>query len=172
MNVLIAVMQLLVAAAFISIPLVRHRYGVTATASAEAELARQGAPTTVLTDNGMRFDAGGHETAIPVSVAAVMVILAGLNLSGGGWASTLTWIFQSIVLVGNVVILYSNLTAVKSVQAAFARKGDPVLAGIDVAPLLKAAEDGFPAWTWTLQKVRHVVVFGASIIALLALAIG
>lgn len=98
-----------------------------------------------------------------------MVILVGLNLVGIGWASTLTWIFQSIVLVGNVVILYSNLTAVKSVQAAFARKGDPVLAGIDVAPLLQAAEDGFPAWTW--QKIRHLVVFGASIVVLLALAI-
>ncbi|MGC5014952.1 hypothetical protein ACLQ2R_29655 [Streptosporangium sp. DT93] len=34
--------------------------------------------------------------------------------------------------------------------------------------LLKAAEDGFPAWTWTLQKVRHVVGFGASIVVLVA----
>ncbi|WP_158293874.1 hypothetical protein [Kribbella sp. VKM Ac-2568] len=52
-------MQLLVAAAFISVPPVRHRYGATAMAKAEAELERQGAPTTVLSDNGMRCDAGG-----------------------------------------------------------------------------------------------------------------
>jgi hypothetical protein len=45
-------------------------------------------------------------------------------------------IVQVVVLAENGVILYSNLTAVKSVQAAFARKGDPVLAGIDVASIV------------------------------------
>ncbi|GAA4599674.1 hypothetical protein GCM10023194_80410 [Planotetraspora phitsanulokensis] len=166
MNVFVAVMQLLVAAAFVSIPLGRHRYGPAATASAEAELERQGVRPTILAENGMRFDAGGHETAVPVAVAAVMVALAGLNLYGGDLARPLTWVFQSIVLLGNCLILYSNLTAVKSVQAAFLRKGDPMLARVDVRALLKAAEDGFPAWTWILQNVRHVVVFGASILAL------
>ncbi|MEU7804234.1 hypothetical protein AB0J14_18025 [Micromonospora arborensis] len=171
MNVLIAAMQLLVAAAFVSIPLVRHRYGTSATAAAEAELKRQGVPPGVLAENGMRFDAGGHETAVPVTVAAVMVALAVLNLAGGPWAEVLTWIFQSVVLLGNGLILYSNLTAAKSVRAAFVRKGDPMLARIDVPALLKAAEDGFPAWTWTLQNARHVVVFGASIITLAVLAV-
>lgn len=42
MNVFIAVLQLLVAAAFVSIPVVRHRYGAAAMAGAEAELERQG----------------------------------------------------------------------------------------------------------------------------------
>ncbi|MFE1440858.1 hypothetical protein [Streptomyces sp. NPDC058739] len=75
MNTFIAVMQLLVAAAFVSIPLVRHRYGATAMAGAQAELARQGVRTTVLHENGMRFDAGGHETAAPATVAAIMLTL-------------------------------------------------------------------------------------------------
>ncbi|MFJ8645163.1 hypothetical protein ACIRNI_03450 [Streptomyces sp. NPDC093546] len=44
-------------------------------------------------------------------------------------------------------------------------------ARIDVPALLKAAEAGFPAWTWTLQTVRHVTVFGASALALAALAV-
>ncbi|MGJ6964396.1 hypothetical protein ACSDR0_21030 [Streptosporangium sp. G11] len=171
MNVFVAVMQLLVAAAFVSIPLVRHRYGATAMAGAQAELERQGVRPTVLAENGMRFDAGGHETAAPVTVAAVMAALAGLNVLGGDWAGPLTWIFQSLVLAANCLILYSQLTAEKSVRAAFQRKGDPTLASIDVPALLKAAEDGFPAWTWTLQNVRHAVVFGASILALAATAI-
>ncbi|MEU8385381.1 hypothetical protein [Streptosporangium sp. NPDC048865] len=168
MNVFIALMQSLVAAAFVSIPLVRHRYGATAMAGAQTELERQGVRPTVLAENGMRFDAGGHETAAPVTVAAVMLTLAGLNLSGGGWAHPLTLILQSLVLAANCLILYSQLTAEKSVRAAFRRKGDPMLARVDVPALLKAAEDGFPAWTWTLQNVRHVVVFGASALALAA----
>lgn len=137
-------------------------------AGAEAELERQGVRTTVLAENGMRFDAGGHETAVPATVAAVMVALAGLNLFGGDWARPLTLTFQSLVLAGNCLILYSQLTAETSVRAAFRRKGDPMLARVDVPALLKAAENGFPAWTWTLQNVRHVVVFGASVLALAA----
>lgn len=171
MNTIVAVLQLLVAAAFVSIPLVRHRYGATATATAHAELDRQGVRPAVLAENGMRFDAGGHETAVPVTVAAIMVALAALNLSGAGLAHPLTWIFQTLVILGNVAIVYSNATAASSVRAAFARKNDPDLRRIDIPALLKAAEDGFPVWTWTLQKARHIVVFGASAAALLTLAL-
>jgi hypothetical protein len=156
----------------VSIPLVRNRYGATATASAEAQLRDQGVPTTVLADNGMRFDAGGHETAVPATVAAVMTVLAVLNFAASSWAVPLTWVFQTIVLLGNVAILHSQLTAEKSVRAAFARKGDPLLARVDVRALLTAAEAGFPSWVWTLQNVRHVVVFGASVLALVATALG
>ncbi len=171
MNAFVATMQLLVAAAFVSIPLVRHRYGATAMAHAEANLRGQGVAPTVLADNGMRFDAGGHETAAPAGVAAIMIALAGLNLAGIGWVGTVNWIFLTLVLLGNGVILHSQLTATRSVTAAFARKGDPMLARIDVPALLEAAEDGFPAWTWTLQNVRHVAVFGAAVLGLVVPAL-
>lgn len=169
MNALIAAIQLLIAAAFVSIPLVRDRYGARSTAGAHAELGRQGVPAGVLAENGMRFDAGGHETAAPAAVAAVMVTLAGMNLFGSDLAHTLTWVFQPLVLAMNALILYSNRTAIESVRKAFQRKGDPQLARIDVPALLKAAEDGFPRWTWTLANVRHVVVFGGSAVILAAL---
>ncbi|MCF2529287.1 hypothetical protein [Yinghuangia soli] len=168
MNVLAAVLQLLVGLAFVSIPVVRHRYGAAAKDGAEAELERQGVPVSVLADNKLSFDASGHETAAPVTVAAVMAALAGLNLAGNDWGRILTWVFQSIVLVGNFLIIYSNRTAVQSVTAAFARKGDPMLARVDVAALLKAAEDGFPGWVSRLQTARHTVVIGGSVVALAA----
>ncbi|MBE1486879.1 hypothetical protein [Plantactinospora soyae] len=171
MLIFAAVLQLLVALAFVSIPLVRHRHGDSAKVNAEAELTRQGVPVTVLRDNKLSFDASGHETAAPVAVAAVMVALAVLNLSGNDWGPLLTWIFQSIVLVGNALILHSQLTAVKAVQAAFARNGDPMLDRIDVPALLKAAESGFPAWVPILQNARHTVVFAASALALVATVI-
>ncbi|MEV6062613.1 hypothetical protein AB0L62_21650 [Nocardia asteroides] len=76
----------------------------------------------------------------------------------------------TLVFLGNCVIVYSNHTAVRSVTAAFARTGDAELARIDVPVLLDRAEAGFPAWTWTLQKVRNTVVFGGALLGL-ALAI-
>ncbi|WP_069165443.1 hypothetical protein [Nocardia altamirensis] len=165
-----AISQLLIALAFVSIPLVRHRYGAAAKAAAEAELTRQGVRTSVLAENNMRFDAGGHETVVPVAVALVMTVLAVLNLAGNPWGATLSWIFQTIVLLGNVVILYSNLTAVKSVQAAFRRKSDPELHRIDVRALLTAAEGAFPRWVMPyLQNARHAIVFGSSLLVLIAL---
>lgn len=168
MIVLAAVLQLLVALAFVSIPVVRHHFGDTAKEKAEAELRRQGVPVSVLEENKLSFDASGHETAAPVTVAAVMTVLAVLNLAGSQWAQTGTWIFQTLVLAGNALILYSQLTAARSVTAAFRRKGDPTLLRIDVKALLRAAESGFPSWTPVLQNVRHTVVFAGSAVALAA----
>jgi hypothetical protein len=169
MNVFAAAAQLLIALAFVTIPLVRHRYGATAKAAAEAELTRQGVPVAVLEENKLSFDASGHETVVPASVAAVMAAIAALNLAENHWGSVLTWVFQSIVLAGNFLILHSQLTAAKSVHAAFARKGDPVLARIDVPALLSAAERGFPHWVFpVLQNLRHGVVIGGSVLALAA----
>ncbi|WP_328407821.1 hypothetical protein [Nocardia sp. NBC_00403] len=172
MYVFAAVLQLLIALAFVSIPLVRHRYGAAAKTAAEAELRRQGIPASVLKENNLSFDAGGHETIVPATVALIMMVLAALQLTGNHWGQTLSWIFQPLVLIGNVLIIYSNLTAAKSVQAAFARKGDPMLTRIDAAALLKAAESGFPRWVMPiLQNVRHAVVMGGSILILIALVL-
>jgi hypothetical protein len=168
MNALAAVMQLLVAIAFLSIPVVRHRFGPAAKAAAVAELRRQGVRAEVLEENGMRFDAGGHETAAPVAVAAVMTLTAALNLAGADLAQLLTWIFSSLVILMNVVIVHSNLTAVKSVEAAFHRKGGPELARIEVAPFLKAAEDAFPGWVRLQTYLRNTTVFAGSAVALIA----
>ncbi|MFC5751505.1 hypothetical protein [Actinomadura rugatobispora] len=172
MTTVAAVAQILVALAFVSIPMLRHRYGATtAKANAEAELRRQGIPTRVLAENKLTFDAGGHETAVPVSVAAVMAAVAALNLAGNEWGQTLTYVFSSLVLVGNGLILWSQLTAVQSVQRAFKRKGDPMLERVDVPALLKAAGSGFPSWTPILQNVRHGIAFAGSIIALVAVGL-
>jgi hypothetical protein len=170
-NALAAVMQLLVATAFVSIPVVRHRFGPAAKAAAVAELRRQNVRPQVLEENKIRFDAGGHETAAPVTVAAIMTATAALNFAGADLAQMLTWIFSSLVLLMNAAIVYSNLTAVKSVEAAFRRKGDPELARVEVAPFLQAAETAFPRWVRAQTYVRNTVVFGGSAIALAAVSL-
>lgn len=165
-----AVVQLLIALAFVSIPVVRHRYGGGAGAHAEAELERQGIPVRVLKENKINFDASGHETWAPGSIALVMAALAVLNLSGSHWGEVLSWVFLPLVFLGNLAILYSQLTAVKSVEAAFKRKGDPMLQRIDVPALIEAAGKGFPAWVMPiLQNVRHAVVLGGAVLAMVAL---
>ncbi|GIH95629.1 hypothetical protein ACFFMN_39830 [Planobispora siamensis] len=170
MNTLAALMQLLVAVAFVSIPLVRHRFGPAAKNAAVAELRRQNIRPEILEENKLRFDAGGHETAAPATVAAIMIATAALNLAGAALAQPLTWIFCSLVLLMNAGIVYSNLTAVKSVQAAFARKGDPELARVQVAPFLEAAESAFPGWVRAQTYIRNTVVFAGSAIALAAVS--
>ncbi|WP_330250950.1 hypothetical protein OG874_32815 [Nocardia sp. NBC_00565] len=172
MMTIAALAQLLIALAFVSIPLVRARYGAAAKDAVGAELTRQGVRPAILEENGLRLDAGGHETWAPVGIALVMTTLAVANLAGNGWGQTLSWIFQVLVLLGNGAILYSNLTAAKSIRAAFARKGDPELARVDVERFLDAAGAGFPRWVMPyLQNLRHVIVFGGSIVVLIALVV-
>ncbi|MGC4866209.1 hypothetical protein ACLQ3B_12355 [Micromonospora sp. DT53] len=171
MNTLAAVMQLLVAVAFVSIPMIRHRFGPAAKAAAEAELRRQAVRPEVLQENNLRLDASGHETAAPVTVAVVMTAVAALNLAGAGPAQLLTWIFSSLVVLMNVVIVYSNRTAVKSVEAAFQRKGDPELARVEVASFLRAAENAFPGWVRAQTHLRNTAVFGGSAVALVAVSL-
>ncbi|MFE4593538.1 hypothetical protein [Streptomyces laurentii] len=171
MSALAASSQLLVAAAFVSIPVVRHRFGPAAKAAAVAELRRQDVRPEVLEENRLGFDAGGHETAAPVAVAAVMAVTAALNFAGADLAQALTWIFSSAVLLMNAVIVYSDLTAVKSVEAAFRRKGDQELARVRVAPFLQAAESAFPRWVRAQTYARNALVFGGSAIALAAVSL-
>jgi hypothetical protein len=171
MNTLAAATQLLVGVAFVSIPVVRHRFGPAAKAAAVAELRRQNVRPEVLEENKIRFDAGGHETAAPVAVAGVMTVIAALNLADADLARPLTWIFSSLVVLMNLAIVYSNLTAAKSVEAAFRRKGDPELARVQVVPFLKAAEKAFPRWVRAQTYLRNTVVFAGSAIALIAVSL-
>ncbi|GAA2378701.1 hypothetical protein [Nonomuraea africana] len=171
MITLAAVLQILIALAFVSIPLVRARYGAGALAATEAELDRQNIPRSVLAENNIRFDASGHETWAPLSIAVLVTALAVLNLTGS-WGETLSWVLQPLVLLVNLFILYSNLTAERSVRAHFAKTGDPVLQRIDVKAMLGAAERAFPSWVLPgLQNLRHVIVMGGSVAALVLLAI-
>jgi hypothetical protein len=131
-------------------------------------LRRQNVRRQVLEENKLRFDARGHETAAPAAVAAIMTATAALNIAGADLAQLMTWIFSSLVLLLNAVIVYSNLTAIKSVQSAFRRKADPELARVEVAPFLKAAENAFPRWVRLQTYLRNTTVFAGSTIALIA----
>lgn len=171
MTALAAALQILIGLAFVSISLVRRRYGAAARAAAEAEVGRQGIPPNVLAEHKIDFDERGIETLVPVTVAVVMVALAALNLSGNSWGETLSWIVQPLVILLNAVILYSQVNAPKSVTAYFAKTGDETLRRIDVKAMLAASENGFPSWVFPhMQNVRHTIAFAGSTAVLLLLA--
>lgn len=172
MTGLAAALQLLIGLAFVTIPVVRRRYGPAAKAAAEAEVERQGIPADVLAEHGIDFDERGIETLVPVAVAVTMAVLAGLNFAATSLGETLTWIVQPLVLILNAVILYSQVNATKSVTAYFAKTGDEALQRIDVERMLAASEQGFPSWVFPrLQNVRHTIAFAGSIAVLLLLAL-
>ncbi|WP_030706736.1 hypothetical protein [Streptomyces sp. NRRL F-2580] len=50
-----------------------------AQAAVEAELGRQGVRTTVMAENGMRLDAGGHDSRGPVAIAVSLAVPAVLS---------------------------------------------------------------------------------------------
>ncbi|MFE9634189.1 hypothetical protein [Streptomyces sp. NPDC006463] len=125
-----------------------------------------------MAENGMRLDWGGHETWAPVGVALALAVPAAFTLVGSGWGVTLSWIVRPLAILVNCVILYSNLTAVPSVTAAFAKSGGAELGRIDVASMLGAAEKGFPRRVMPyLQNLRHGVVFAGSVAVLVLLAV-
>jgi hypothetical protein len=165
--------DLVVAAAFLSTPLLRHRFGAsTAKTHAEAELVRQGIRPEILGENGLKFDASGHETAIPGSVAVIMLALSAVTIAGPSWTQPLTWVLAALVALGNGLVLWSQLTAAQSVTKAFARKNDPELSRVDVPALLKAAESGFPTWAPTLVRIRHTAVFAGAFTSFTAALLG
>lgn len=166
-----AVLQLLIGLAFVSFPVVRHRYGAAAQAAAEAELGRQAVSTSVIAENKVRLDASGFETTLPAAVAVIMAVLAALNFASSSTGELLTWIFQPLVLIINLLFLYSQVTAATSVAAYFAKTGEPELQSVDVKEFLKASHSGFPSWVIPgLQNAGHVIVIAGSIVVLVLVA--
>lgn len=91
---------------------------------------------------------------------------------GSPLGETLTWIVQPLIILINAAILHSQLTAVRSVESAFAKRHDPVLRRIDVPAFLAAAEKVFPSWVFpSAQNIRHTIAFvgSAAVLALIAL---
>jgi hypothetical protein len=166
-----AMLQLLIALAFLSAPIVGFVYGADAQAAAEAEVVRQGFPAAVLAENNIAFDEGGAATVLPVVVALGMTTLALLNMAGKRVGQILSWIFQPIVLAGNVAIMASQRFAAQAVESAFESSGNATLQSIDVQALLDAAESGFPGWLPYLVNVRFVVVTLGSVLVIVLLAI-
>jgi hypothetical protein len=129
-SVLFAVgLQLLTAVPFLLSIIVVWRDGADAQTAAEAELTRQGVPTSVLADHGVSFGSNTAEIPIPAAIILALIVLALLNLAGNRVGRTLSWIFHPILLVAGIVIIPGQVFTTSVLESSFRVSGDAVCNG-------------------------------------------
>ncbi|MFC7625249.1 hypothetical protein [Microlunatus sp. GCM10028923] len=166
-----AAVQLATAATFVIIAAVAFRTGTAAQRAAEAEVERQGLPAGVLAANKVRFDESAAEALVPLAIAAVLVVLAVLNLTGTPAGRIGSWIFQPILLVVGGYVTVSQLRTTRMLQAAFAKSDDERLHTLNVASFVDAATGAYPNWLRPLQVARLVLVTAGSLLIIILLVI-
>lgn len=170
---LAAVLQLLIAVAFLISPVVGLVFGGDVQAAAEAEAVRQGIPADALGRNHLRFDETGGALVIPIGVAVIVAVLAYLNLSGRRVGWTLSLIVAPIVIALDLWIATSQAGVVTYLQSLVTSSGDPTIQGLDISALLAAVDSAYPAWTGAVTSMRLVLtpLAGAAVIVLLLLPV-
>jgi hypothetical protein len=63
----------------------------------------------------------------PVAIALCLATLASLNLAGNQVGRILSWIVQSILLVGGGIVMAGQVFTVPYVASAFRKSGDATL---------------------------------------------
>ncbi|WP_188188634.1 hypothetical protein [Nonomuraea sp. SYSU D8015] len=169
--VLAAVLQLLTAVPFVLGTYVVLAHGARAQAAAEAEVARQGLPPSLLDQHGVSF--GNSTSELPFAVAIVLILasLALLNLNGKRLGRTLSWIFQPILFVAGAVIVPGQVFVAPLLESAFKSSGDPALARIDVVSLVDSTTQVMPGWLHhaAVAKLALTTLGSVLVVALLAL---
>ncbi|WP_144128331.1 hypothetical protein [Catellatospora sichuanensis] len=161
----------MIALAFLTVPMLGLGYGGDVQAAAEAEVARQGLPASLLADNNISFRESGIAIAVPVIIALAFVALGWWTLSGRRAARIAALIVMPLIILANVAILLSNAGAVAALQALFAASSDENLRRLDAQALFDATTAAYPDWLPWLTGVRNVVVFGGSVLVIVLLAV-
>ncbi|NEA36605.1 hypothetical protein [Streptomyces sp. SID13031] len=154
---------------FCLIPLVAYRHGDAAERAAEHEVARQGFPSEVLAQHRVQFKESGLETLFPFGIAAVLFIVAGLDLAGVGPARVASWVVAGILLVVGGFITAGQLFATRYIEAAFKRSKDPAVRNIDARAIIEVAGKVFPSWLRPVQIVRFVLTTVGSAVVIVLL---
>ena len=166
-----SMLQFLLAATFLIIPIVAYLYGDNAQRAAEAEVVEQGFPVRVLAQHRIRFAESGVETLFPFAIAGCLATLASLNLAGSEVGRIVSWIFQPIVLVGGGFITAGQVFSVQYIESAFKKSGDTTLQSINVRAFVDAASGAFPAWLRYLVATRFVLATVGSLLVIILLAV-
>lgn len=166
-----SLLQLLLAATFLILPAVAYRHGTAAQQAAEAQVAKQGVPGSILAQHRVRFAESAAEILFPVAIALCLATLASLNLAGSQAGRIGTWILQPILLIGGGVITASQVFVVRFIQSAFSKSDDTRLRDLNVNAFVEAAAAAFPAWLRPLQAARLVLVTAGSLLVVILLAV-
>lgn len=159
-----------VALAFASIPLVGLAFGADVQAAAEAEVVRQGQDPALLAANSLAFDEHGVAIWAPFAIAGLLAVLGFTALAGSRVGRVFSWIFLPLMLVGNALIMVSNVTAAETVQSVFDASDDATVRALDAVALMDAAYAAYPNWLPALEIARLVVVLIGCILGVVLLA--
>ncbi|MCE7004572.1 hypothetical protein LWC34_17310 [Kibdelosporangium philippinense] len=171
MTSLAGVLQLLLAATFVIVPVIAYRHGTQAQQAAEADVARQGFPIEVLTRHRIRFAESAMETLFPFGIALFLAVLALLNLTGTETGRVLSLVAQPIMFIGGGFITAGQMFPVRFIGAALKKSSDATARTLDVQSFVDAATAAFPSWLRPIIVTRFALVTVGSllVIALLAL---
>jgi hypothetical protein len=168
---LAAVLQLLLAASFLIMPILVYLYGAKAQAAAEAEVVKQGFPADVLARNNVHFNEGALGFVLPLVIATFLAALAVLSLAGNGAGRILSLIFQPIFLIGAGFVTFRQAFAGRFLESAFEKSGDATLAGMNVKAFVDAATEAFPPWFLLAVRARFALVILGSPLVIVLLAV-
>jgi hypothetical protein len=160
------------AGTFVAMAALARLRGDDAQAAAEAAVAEQGVAPEVLAARGVNFRESALELCLPLAIALALAALATLNLAGEGIGRTLSFVFQPLLLVAGGFVTGSQVFAVRDIESAFRRSGDPTLQAIDVNRLVDAALSAFPRGFRGLVVARFLLVTLGSAAVIVVLALG
>ncbi|MFE5588622.1 hypothetical protein, partial [Kitasatospora sp. NPDC056531] len=166
------VLQLLLAATFVVIPIAVWRSGAAAQQAAEAEVVRQGHPAEILARHGIRFAEQPWEFLLALAIAACLSALAALNIAGNETGRVLSWIVEPLILLLVGSVIASQVFARRFTEAAFRKSSDAGARTIDVRAVLAAVGMGFPSWVRPLVLVRFPLATAGSLLVILLLSTG
>uniref|UniRef100_UPI002454AEA6 hypothetical protein n=1 Tax=Nocardia brasiliensis TaxID=37326 RepID=UPI002454AEA6 len=140
------VLQLGLAGLFVVMLSSYRSAGPRAQRAMDAEVARRGVAPEVLAEHGVRLNEGRGAFIAGYAIAAVLVGLAVLNLSGAGIGRVLSWVAEPLVLLGVGFITTMQVFAMRMTVSAFAKLEDPRVRGLDIGAVLQAGFDTLPSW--------------------------
>ncbi len=168
---LIAVLQYATAATFLVIGLAAYRYGTGGQRAAEAEVSRQGFPPDILERHQVRIEESLAELLLPLGIAAILGILATLNLAASDIGRVATWILQPILLLGGGFVTAGQVFVDRFVAAALQKSPDAAARAVDIKVVMDAASAAFPRWLRPLIVTRFVLVTLGSVVVLVLLSV-
>jgi hypothetical protein len=163
--------QILLALAIVASAVSSALYGADAQSAAEEELAAQGVDLSEVPEGTFAFEQGTGTLVFNIVVALGLIVLAVLNGAGKRPARIITWVVQPLVLICGAVMFTGQLFGEQLMQYAVDNSGSSGLEDVDVAAVVQAAYEAYPAWT---QVVSYIVlalttVGSLAVIILLAL---
>ncbi|WP_163506880.1 hypothetical protein [Fodinicola acaciae] len=164
-----AALQLLLAASFVVIALIAHRYGDAAQHAAEAEAVRQGHPAGVLAAHRVRFAETTTEMLLPLAIGVVIGVLAAVNLAGVQAGRIATWVLAPVLVVAGGLVTATQVFAARFTAAVFRKS--TTASGIDAYAIVDAASRTYPAILRPLVLVRFALTTLGTLAVVILLAL-